>query len=278
MVKANPDLSIILVCWKSRHFIERCLKSIYQESDDISFEIILVNDESGDGTPEFVETHYPQVHLIRNQERVGIGVARNIGLSNARGRYLLIFDVDTETLDHAFSKMIQFADARPEIGIVGCKLIYPTGELQYTCRKFSGPISFLFRRTRLSQWFPDSPFLQQYLLSNWDHASEREVDYVAGACMLIRREAFEQVGYMAAYFHGPEDQEYCYRVNRAGWKIVYYPGAIIIHEDQQVSAKGSFLNRNLRIQIREGLDFLLQRTLDKMLNRSIKNRPFLRKI
>lgn len=250
------------------------MSSIYAQTSAHTFEVILINDETGDGTSEFVEANYPQVRLVKSTQRLGVGPARNLGLSMAQGRYLLLLDIDTVTLDHALDKMVDFMDSRPDVGLAGCKLLYPSGELQFTCRKFQSPVSFIFRRTILGKWFPNAKPLRDYLLADWDHTSVYEPDYVSGAFQMIRRKAFERIGYMAPYFHGPEDQEYCYQMKHAGWKVAYYPFAQVIHDYQQVSAKGPFLNRNMRIQMREGLHFQLQRSLDAWLKRPAKYRPF----
>lgn len=262
---APVDLSVIIVTFKCRDDLGRCLPTVYEKTQHIKFEVIVVNDASGDGTEEWLAQEYPQIRLFNNTQRVGIGRARNQGLALAKGRYLVLLDADTELITPALDQMVQFMDEQSDVGICGCKMLYPTGEVQSTCRTFTYPHIALFRRTFLGRWFPNAPFLRKYLMLGWNYNSIYEPDYVAGACLMLRREALEQVGPLKDYTFGPEDQEICYRVRRHGWRIVYYPEAQIYHHYQRLTAKGG-INRQLVLQIWEMMDFYLEMSRDRLVD------------
>lgn len=232
------DLSIVIINYRMRHLLERCLKSIYSQDFKISFEVILVNTVSGDGTPEMVKEFFPQVRLI-NHDRFGVALSRNVGLKAAGGRYILMLDADTIVLPQAFDQMVEFMDSHKDAGGAGSKTLTPEGKLEYSCRTFYTLPIIVFRRTFLGSLFPHSRVLQDHLMMNWDHNSVREVDWVAGASFLMRKETVERIGYFDEKFvFGFEDVDWCYRAKKDGWKIYYFPEGKIVHFVQRASAKG----------------------------------------
>ena len=257
------DLSIVIVTFGSRDHLARCLPTVYAKTRQTRFEVIVVNDSSGDGTEEWLAREYPHIHLLSNARRVGIGRARNQGLAQTRGRYAVLLDADTELVTPALDQMVQFMDDHEDVGICGCKMLYPTGELQYTCRTFTYPHIALFRRTSLGRLLPNASLLRKYLMADWDHNSVCEPDYVAGACLMLRRAVLEQVGPLKSYAFGPEDQEICYRARRHGWRVVYYPGAEIYHHYQRLTARAP-VNRQLLVQIWEMMDFYAEIVRDRL--------------
>lgn len=232
------DLSIIIVSYNSAKFIESCIDSIINSGCLFNREIIIVDNFSADVTANIVRFKYPEVRLIQNCTNIGFARANNQGAKIARGRYILFLNPDTVVQENAFQRMINFMEQKPNAGILGPKLLYPDGSLQFSCRHFYNLRAILLRRTVIGKIFSNNKLLHYHLMSNWDHNQIREVDWVLGACLMVRREVLEEVGYFddkyKIYF---EDVDLCYRVKKAGYKIFYYPEAIVIHHHQRESAK-----------------------------------------
>lgn len=210
---------------------------------------------STDGTRQFIRAQYPATQLLSNNRNRGVGPARNQGIQQANGRYILLFDDDAEVRGDGLEKLLDFMETRPEVGICGGKLVSPDGELQYSCRGDTTPWTILYRRSLIGKLFPNSKVLTEHLMLDYDHREAREVDWVQGACLMIRREIIDLLGPLKHYFHGPEDQEICFRAKSHGWKVYYYPKAEFVHQYSRLSAKG--INRFTVIQLKEMIDFLI---------------------
>jgi len=234
-LRKTVDLSIIIISWNSREFLRRCLESIH--ADGLSIEIILVDNASKDGTSEMMLRNYPGVILVQNEQNIGMP-ARNQGLSMAKGKFLLLLDVDTVVRRGSLRKLVEYLRSNPDVGLVAAKLMDEQGNLQYTCHKFPTVVSKVLRRYRFG-WA--ERFLREVEFRDWDHGSIREVDYVIGACQMIKREAYEKVGPIdSRIFYGPEDVDYCLRVWQAGYRVVYNPEAVIVHAERRVTRKSWF--------------------------------------
>jgi len=236
------DLSIIIVNYKTKNLQEQCLNSIYSENYHSSYEVSVVDNDSKDSSIEMVKKKFPQVKLIENRNNLGFAAANNQALRRSNARYLLLINPDTVVLPDSLNVMMEFMDEHPEAGIAGCKLLNPDYSLQYSCRKFSNFATFFLRGIHLDSIFPNNTMLRKYMMFDWDHNQVREVEWVLGSCMMVRRKAIEQVGMLdenfVLYF---EDQDWCYRMWKHGWKIYYVPQAQMIHYYQRRSAK-QFLN------------------------------------
>lgn len=223
------DLSVCIVSWNTWEDLRCCLESL-RESPDVAVQVIVADNASTDGTPQRVAESFPEVELIRNSANRGFAAASNQGLAAGRGRYLLLLNPDTLVPPGGLRDLVEFADAHPEAGIVGPQQRYPDGRLQYSARHFPTLTAALFRNTPLGRLFPGTAAVRDYLMSDWDHESVREVDWVSGAAMLIRREVYEQIGPLdEGFFWGSEDVDYCWRAHQAGWKVLYTPRPAIVH-------------------------------------------------
>lgn len=217
--------------------MESCLNSIFQKKGKASFEVIVVENGSKDNTRQML-TKFPGLRIIKNQYNRGVGPARNQGMKIAQGRYLLLLDADTIVTDGALDQLVEFMDKNPRVGICGPKLLSPENRLQFTCRKFPCLYTKILRRIPLRS--VQARLAEEFLL-DWDHNSVREVDYVIGACQIIRKEAFQKVGYLDEnIFYGPEDIDYCIRMWRAGYKVTYNPAATVFHAEQRITQKRLF--------------------------------------
>jgi hypothetical protein len=226
-----PDLSIIIVNWNVKELLRNCLKSVYTQTQTVSFEVFVVDDASSDGSAEMVEEEFPQVKLIRNEENLGFAKANNQAIRQSMGRYVVLLNPDTIVVDDALANMVLFMDARRDIGAVGPIILNPDNTVQLTCgRYFPTPLTELWDLTRLSFLFPKSRIFGRSLMGFWPHHDTREVDLLSGACMMVRREAIEQTGLMdEAFFLFAEEADWCYRIKKNGWKIYLDADAEVIH-------------------------------------------------
>ena len=225
------DLSIIIPVRNGKAHLERCLPSLFAQEAPPSFEVILVDNDSRDGTRSWVQDTYPTLCLIAQEKNSGFARAVNRGLRVAQGRYLLCLNQDTWLFPEALATLVDFMDRTHEAGIVGGKIFNPDHSLQFSCRTFPTLSQGLFHRgsllTRLS---PKNRFSRNYLLSDWPHDEVRSVDWVSGAFLLIRRETFEEIGPLdERFFLYCEDVDWCRRAKEAGWQVLYYPKSRILH-------------------------------------------------
>lgn len=224
-----PDLSILVVNWNVRDLLRRCLQSILANLPACQLEIIVVDNGSTDGSVEMVRTEFPQVHLIANPDNRGFPAANNQGLAVARGRYVLLLNPDTEVVGNALETMVAFADAHPDVGVVGPMLLNPDGTVQSSRRRFPTLLTAVFESTWLQPYAPRRLLARYYVLDRPDDEVQ-DVDWVTGAALMARREAIEQVGPLdEGFFMYSEELDWCRRFRKAGWRVVYLPTARVIH-------------------------------------------------
>jgi hypothetical protein len=224
------DVSVVIVSWNTRELLRDCLASLFRHAGDLAFEAIVVDNASGDGSAEMVEREFPAVRLLRSPVNLGFAAANNRGLALARGRYVLLLNSDTRVLEGALPRCVRFADAHPEAGVVGCRLLNADGSLQPSCFEYPSLGNLLLVLSHLPRLFPRSRWLAKERMGAWPHDSEREVEAVVGAFMLVRREAIAAVGPLdeAFYMYG-EEADWCRRMTRAGWRVRFTPEAEIVH-------------------------------------------------
>lgn len=243
------DLSVIVLNWNTCTLLEKALRSVLCQTGDFQLEVLVVDNASEDGSREMIRAQFPQVQLIVNSTNIGFGAGNNAALPHASGRYLLFLNSDTVVTDSALYGMVRFADASPDIGVVGPKLLNADSSLQYSCRRYPNLGAGFFRSTPLGRLFPNNRFATDYLMTDWDHATTRDVDWVSGAALMIRRALVDQIGcFDEDYYMYCEDVDLCWRANHAEinnatsspapgedksaarrWRVVYYPEAIIYH-------------------------------------------------
>jgi len=231
------DLSIIIVNWNVRDLLRRCLHSLLRPSTHpLQHEIIVIDNASNDGSVEMLRTEFPQVRLIANEENRGFTAANNQGLAVAGGRYLLLLNPDTEVVDDALTVMVRYMEEHPQVGVLGPRLLYPDGRLQPSRRRFPTFATALLESTVIQQWSPDNRVLRRYYMRDTPDDETQEVDWLVGACLLVRREVYEQVGGLdEGFFMYSEELDWCKRIKEAGWRIVYLPTATVIHHEGKSS-------------------------------------------
>lgn len=221
-------VSIIIVNYCSEPLLEGCVSSVNKLTEGVEHEIVIV--DNGRAGAE-VGSASSSCRLLRAPINVGYAAANNLGIRATRAPYVLLLNPDTVMVNNAIQAMATYLDNHPTAGIVGCKLLNADGSLQFSCRSFPTFWSGLFNRySLLTRLAPSNPFSRRYLLSDRDHNSVREVDWVSGACMMVRRKLLESIGLLdEKFFLYSEDVDLCYRVKRAGWKVVYVPSGIVTH-------------------------------------------------
>jgi GT2 family glycosyltransferase len=224
------ELSVTVCSWNTLEDLRRCLASLRAASEEANFEVIVVDNASRDGSAEMVATEFPDVTLVRSPVNLGFTGGHNLALKARKGRHAALFNSDTVVHPGAMGSLVSVLRNRPDVGIVAPKLLNPDGTLQYSCRRFPNPVAAAFRNTFLGRWFPDNRLVRDYLMQDFDHESPKEVDWVSGAALVVRGEALDHVGMLdEGYFMYCEDVDLCKRVWDAGYKVLYWPEAVVTH-------------------------------------------------
>lgn len=217
------------------------LYSIEQHTSDITYEIIVVDNHSRDGTADMVKREFTGVILIENPKNRGVAPSRNQALRMSKGRYVVILDADMLLTENSLKHMMQFMDETKDAGICGCMLISSDQTIQPNARRYPSPLAFILRRFAFLNIVRKSHTLRHHEMADWGRNDIRDVDYVIGACQMIRREAMHMVGLLdEKIFYGPEDIDYCLRMYRCGWKVYFYPHTRIIHYEQRITKRKLF--------------------------------------
>jgi len=216
------DLTISIVTSNNKKLILDCLRSIYATTKNLKLEIYVVINNSSDDSEAAINKNFPKVKLITNQKKLGFTHNHNMVIRKAKGKYVLVLNDDTVILEGALKKMVEHMRTFPEVGILGCKILNSDGSLQWSCGKsFNHKLEY-FKAGVLTSFLP---FFQKQKIK-----STKGVSWVTGACLLVRSEAAQDVGLfdekIIIYF---EDGDWCFRMIQAGWKVVFYPQAEIIH-------------------------------------------------
>ena len=225
------DLSVILVHYRSPAALEACLAALAPESRGLASEVLVVDNDSRDGTPAALAARHPEVRVIANADNVGYARAVNQGIAATTGEFVLVMNPDCELKPGAIGTLLAHLRGAPRTAIAAPQILNPDGALEFSARSFPGPLTFLFNRySLLTRLFPGNPWSRAYLLTDWDHASTRAVDWLSGACLMVRRAAIAAVGGMdEAFFMFNEDVDWCRRMKLAGWSNDYVPAAVAVH-------------------------------------------------
>lgn len=229
------DLSIIVVNWNVKDLLRRCLTSVIAslgsgKGSQLSSELIVVDNASSDGSVAMLRDEFPIVHLVANQENVGFTKGNNQGVAWSDGRYVLLLNPDTEIVGDAFGEMVAYMDAHHGVGALGPQLLYPDGQVQSSRRRFPDLRTAYLESTFVQQWFSGSGILKRYYVLDASDDETLSVDWVVGACLLMRRETMKEVGPLdERFFMYSEELDWCYRAKQMGWEVVYLPTAKVIH-------------------------------------------------
>jgi len=224
------DLSVIIINWNTRDLLCQCLEAVKTHADDLRLQIIVVDNHSSDRSPEMVEQDFPDVLLIKNKENKGYGRAGNQGLKAAKGKYVLILNSDVKVNPHCLNEMFRFMESHPDVGASSCRLTFPDGSLQHSCRKFPDFKTYLLMLLGIRFLFPRMKLFREYLMLDWDHSDIREVNQIMGSFLFLRRDVLNQVGgFDEQFWMYFEEVDLCLRIHKAGWKIMHDPHASAVH-------------------------------------------------
>jgi N-acetylglucosaminyl-diphospho-decaprenol L-rhamnosyltransferase len=238
-----PDASVVVVTYNALPWIEQSIESVQDE------EVVVVDNGSTDGTVDVVRELFPQARLIE-RENLGLASGWNAGMAVVSGRYFLLLNADAWLTHGSLARLVEFADAHPDAAVVGPKLLNTDGTLQRSVRGFPTLWRLATEYFFLRKLAPSSQLLNAFYAGGFEHDEEREVEVVMGACMLVRREAVEQVGPLdESFFLFSEETDWCYRFEQAGWKVIFFPGAECVHVGG-ASHGGRMFRENVRGHLR----------------------------
>ncbi|MDD2807742.1 MAG: glycosyltransferase family 2 protein [Patescibacteria group bacterium] len=278
------DLSIVILNYKQQGLVKQCIRGIVTARPQLSYELIVVDNNSGDNCLEMVKSMFdprvindpnqpklplpeslsiPKIVTIDAKSNGGFAVGNNIGISAAAGKYVMILNPDIAVVPGAIETMFKYMEQNENVGILGPKLTNPDGSVQYSCRRFPNFLTPLFRRTILGNLTMARKWVGSYLMQDFDHHKTREVDWLFGACLFIRKSVLEKVGsFDENFFMYFEDLDLCRRVWEAGFKVVYVVNTEMVHYHSRLSAERSGIlgvfSRGGRIHLISGLKYFLK--------------------
>jgi len=223
-------ISVIIVSWNARDYLRDCLVSVRDTGGSLVHEIIVVDNDSRDGSPEMVAAEFPEVTLIRAGENLGFARGNNLGLKRASGSSLALINSDVVVHPECLQHLAGFLESHPEVGLVGAKVIGGDGHLQRTCRLLPGVWNIACQALGLDRLLARWPLFSGREMRHWDQNETTEVQVLSGCFWLARKEAVAKVGSLdERFFFYAEDVDWCKRFRDAGWKIFFLPRAVATH-------------------------------------------------
>jgi O-antigen biosynthesis protein len=234
------DLSVIIVSYNVRHFLEQCLHSVRKASEKTDCEVFVVDNNSADGSCSMVVSQFPEVKLIRNLHNAGFSIANNQAIRLSKGKFILLLNPDTLVEEDTFTRCITFMNGHPDAGALGVKMINGNGKLlPESKRALPTPGTAFFKMSGLAVLFPRSQLFNRYYLGHLDNSATSEAEIISGAFMFLKKEALEKTGLLdETFFMYGEDIDLSYRLLKAGYKNYYFPEVKIIHY-KGASTKGN---------------------------------------
>jgi len=227
------DLSVIVITHNRLEKLKRCLDSIKKALP--SADLIVVDNGSTDGTREYLRS-LPGIENIRLESNAGVAKARNAGVGKAQGKYIMFLDDDAWIAELDMKAILDFFAQHPDTGMIAPRILYPDGRIQESVRAFPTLKAIFWRGSGLYKLSPNASFYKRYV--SFNGASIHPVDWAIGACQMIKRAVFDDVGLLDEHYHfGYEDTDMCRRMKRSGYKVIYWPDAVVYHEYARKSAK-----------------------------------------
>jgi GT2 family glycosyltransferase len=223
-------LSVIVVNWNTQDVLRGCLKSVRDHLSEPASETIVIDNGSQDGSAEMVLADFPHVRLIRNAENLGFGPANNQGMAVASGEFFLLLNSDARLVDDTPLRLLELMKKRPQVGVVGPRLVFEGGRLQHSANRFPTLARLAFEELGFYRLLPRERSAHMLLGGYWNHAGEREADWLTGACLLVRRRVWEETGgFDPSMFLYGEEVEWCHRIRERGWVVLYAPVGEVVH-------------------------------------------------
>jgi GT2 family glycosyltransferase len=237
MPSPSVEISVVIVAWNAKRYLELCLDSLEEAPPRRSLEVLVVDNASADGTAEMVEARFPSVKLIRSAENLGFAKGNNVAIRQCVGRYIALVNPDVIVLPGCLDALADFLDQNPKVGNVGPRVLNPDGTLQNTCRRSPTLWNNFCETTGLAGLFKGSRLFAGQQMTFFPHDQTLAVDVVVGCFSMVRREAFEAVGLLdeGLFMYG-DDVDWCRRCWNAGWEVVFFSGAQAIHDQGRTTA------------------------------------------
>ena len=231
------DISVVIVGWNAKHYLELCLESLAAAPPSRSMEIIVVDNASADGSAEMIESRFPHVKVIRSSENLGFSKGNNVGIRQCQGRYIALVNPDVIVFPDCLDNLADFLDQNPKVGNVGPRVLNPDMSLQSSCRRFPTLWNNFCSAVGLATAFKNSRFFAGEHMFYFPHDRTLPVNVLVGCFSMIRREAFDDVGLLDEdlFMYG-DDVDWCRRSWNAGWQVVFFPGAKAIHDRGKITA------------------------------------------
>jgi len=241
------DLSVIVISYNTREMTLDCLRALYAGLGELSAEVFVIDNASADGSPQAIREAFPEARVIENSGNAGFGAANNQAMLLASGEFFLLLNSDAFVETEAIPALTAYLRASPEAGAVGPRLLNADGTLQLSCYRFPSPLGVWLEQLWVSALVPNHPVLGYY--RRWGHDRERQVDFVIGACLLVRRQAYQDVGgFDDSFFMYQEETDWQRRMHDRGWKIGFTPAAQVTHlggasgEGEKAKISGHFFD------------------------------------
>ena len=228
------DLTIIIPNYNTLGLLRQCLASIFRYTTGISFEVIVMDDNSSDGSADMVAAEFPQARLVRNKVNMMYAKNNNLGMKMSGARYACLLNSDTEIKSNAFAVLVDFMDSHPDAAACGPKLLNPDGSVQYCVRTFANLSMMILQGLNWHKLFPNGAVSKTYYAQTFDYSREQLAEFIGTTAFVIRRSTWEQDGMLDELFPLYQvDLAYCYMLMKKGRKLYYTPSAEVIHYGSQ---------------------------------------------
>ncbi len=234
---ASLDISVVIVAWNAKHYLELCLESLAKSPPRRSMEVLVVDNASSDDTVEMIEAKFPWVMLIKSSENLGFAKGNNVAIRQCQGRYIALVNPDVIVFPGCLDSLAEFLDENPKVGDVGPRVFNPDMTMQSTCRRFPTLWNNFCSAMRLESLFKGNRFFAGEHMFYFAHDRTLAVDVIVGCFSMIRREAFDEIGLLDEdlFMYG-DDVDWCRRAWNLGWQVVFYPAARAIHDRGKTTA------------------------------------------
>jgi N-acetylglucosaminyl-diphospho-decaprenol L-rhamnosyltransferase len=242
----TPDVSVVTVSHNVRDLVLGSMRALERERDSAAIEVLLVDAASSDGTSDAVAGAFPWVRVLASRENLGFTGGNNRAMRVARGRHILLLNPDAEVRPGAIARMAAHLDANPDVGVVGPRLRWPDGSTQSSRRRFPSRLTAFVESTVLQRWLGGSALLRRFYMADRPEDRRQDVDWLVGACLMVRAEVVRHVGvFDDRFFMYSEEVDLCRRIKSAGWRVVYLPDAEVVHHEGR-SSQQNLTARDLR--------------------------------
>jgi len=232
MAEPGPrhELSVVIVNYNAGEYLARCVASLFEGAGGLALDVLVVDNASSDGSARAAETRQPRMRLIENATNRGLSAAWNQGAAETDAPWILFLNPDAEIWDGDLAAFLKVGEARPDVAVLGPVVRNADGTIYESGRVFPS-VGQAVGHAFVGPFAPDNRFTRSYKQTGWDRRSEREVDWVSGACMLVRRSAFDEIGrFDESFWLYGEELDLCTRLRQAGWRVLFTPELEILHE------------------------------------------------